>query len=263
MVKFCSLFSGSSGNCLFLGTEKTKILVDAGLSRKSIFNALESIDQSPGDLKGILITHEHTDHIRGAGIISRTLDIPVYATQGTWQGCLNVIGKIDEKNMICIEAGKIFQIDDITVQPYCIPHDANDPVGFCLMSDNKKIAIATDIGKMTKSLLNIFNKSNLLFLESNHDIEMLKTGEYPYYLKQRILGDKGHLCNEIAAKTAVYMVKEGITRIVLGHLSEKNNFKQLAYVTTESEMKKEGIIPGKDVSLEVAERYKAGPVFVL
>lgn len=263
MVKFCSLFSGSSGNCLFFGTENTKILVDAGLSRKDIFNALKQIDQRPDELKGILLTHEHTDHIKGAGILSRTLDIPIYATWGTWQGSLPFIGKISDKNMICIESNKSFDIDDLSVQPYSIPHDANDPVGYCLIAENKKAVIATDIGKMTKSLLKCFEKSDLLFLESNHDIEMLKIGSYPQQLKLRILGDKGHLCNEIAAKTVAYMVKSGVTRVILGHLSEKNNYKELVYVTATTEMKKEGLLPGKDATIEVAERYAVGTMYDL
>lgn len=263
MVNFCSLFSGSSGNCLFFGTEKTKILIDAGLSRKVIFNALEQIDQRPDELKGILLTHEHTDHIKGAGILSRTLDIPIYATWGTWQGCLPSIGKIADKNMVCIEADRPFEIDDLNIQPYSIPHDANDPVGYCLMAENKKAVIATDIGKMTKSLLKCFEKSDLLFLESNHDIEMLKISSYPQSLKLRILGDKGHLCNEVAAKTVAYMVKTGVTRVILGHLSEKNNFKELAYVTAAAEMKKEGILPGRDATIDVADRYMVGTMYDL
>ncbi|HBN84556.1 MAG TPA: MBL fold metallo-hydrolase, partial [Clostridiales bacterium] len=255
MVKFCSLFSGSSGNCLFFGTEQTKILIDAGLSRKAIFNALEQIDQKPDQLKGILLTHEHNDHVRGAGILSRTLDIPIYATEGTWKGCMPVLGEIDEKNMVCIEADKPFEIDDLCIQPYRTPHDANDPVGYCLLAEDKKTVVATDIGKMTRALLKWFEKSDLLFLESNHDIEMLKIGSYPQKLKNRILGDKGHLCNEVAAKTVAYMVKTGVTRVVLGHLSEKNNFKELAYITAVNEMKKEGILPGRDATVEVADRY--------
>lgn len=263
MVKFCSLYSGSSGNCLFFGTEQTKILIDAGLSRKAIFQALEQIDQKPDQLKGILLTHEHNDHIKGAGILSRTLDIPIYATEGTWQACLPLIGDIAEKNMICIEAGKAFEIDDICVQPYSTPHDANDPVGYCLTAEGKKTVVATDIGKMTKALLKWFEKSDLLFLESNHDIEMLKIGSYPWYLKNRILGDKGHLSNETAAKTVAYMVKAGVTKVVLGHLSEKNNFKELAYITTVNEMKKEGILPGIDATIEVADRYTVGTIYDL
>lgn len=261
MIKFCSLFSGSNGNCLFFGNQKTKILIDAGLSRKAVFTALKSIDQDPEDIKGILLTHEHIDHIKGAGVISRTLDIPIYATYGTWQGCLPLMGKLSEKNMVLIEAKKTFNIDDLVIEPFKIPHDANDPVGYCLKSGDNKITIATDIGKMTKSLLNVFQNSSLLFLESNHDIEMLKTGRYPMSLKQRILGDKGHLCNEIAAKTVAYMVKAGVERIVLGHLSEKNNFKELAYVTTAAQMKKEGLHPGKDATVDVADRYAVGRMY--
>jgi phosphoribosyl 1,2-cyclic phosphodiesterase len=263
VVKFCSLFSGSSGNCLLFGTEKTKILIDAGLSRKAIFNALNRIDQRPEEIKGILLTHEHADHVKGVGILSRTLDIPVYATWGTWQGCMSSVGAVSDKNRVCIEANKTFEIDDLTILPYSIPHDANDPVGFCMMADNKKVVVATDLGKMTKSLLKVFEKSDLLFLESNHDVDMLMIGSYPPYLKQRILGDKGHLCNEVAAKTAAYMVKTGVTRVVLGHLSEKNNFKELAYITTANEMKKEGIVPGIDVTVEVADRYTVGCVYDL
>ena len=205
MISFCSLFSGSSGNSLFIKSENARILIDAGVSGISIIKALEEIGENPADLDAILVSHEHNDHCKAVGILSRKFDIPVYATISTWEAMKELIGNVKTHNIKDFIQDKMFNIKDMSIMPFAIPHDAAEPSGFSVFVGDCKITMATDIGHMTNKLLEHFDKSDLLYLESNHDIEMLKAGKYPYSLKQRILGHDGHLSNEMAGKTIAYM----------------------------------------------------------
>ena len=263
MIKFCSLFSGSSGNALFIGTERTKLLIDAGLSGKRILEALCSIGENPAELSAILISHEHVDHVRGAGILSRKQDIPIYANESTWEAMETGLGPVKLENRKCFTTGDCFEIGDICVRPFSIPHDAAEPVGYNFMAEGKKITTATDIGHATNELIDNISESDLLLLESNHDIEMLKVGPYPWPLKKRILGDHGHLSNEIAAKIIAYMAEKGGKRFILGHLSHENNFPELAYQTSYNALTEKKIAVGSDVMLEVARRDRAGSINIL
>jgi phosphoribosyl 1,2-cyclic phosphodiesterase len=260
MIKLCSLFSGSSGNCVFLGTDRAKILIDAGLSGKKIIEALCSIGEKPSDISAILVSHEHSDHIKGAGILSRKFDIPIYANENTWDAMETAIGPISLKNKMYFNAGREFEINDVCISPFNIPHDASAPVGFNFFVNNKKITTATDIGHINKGLLRFLEASDLLFLEANHDIEMLKVGPYPWHLKKRILGDMGHLSNEMAGKVINYLAQKGTRKFVLGHLSKENNFPELAYQTVYNELTENKICVGIDVELCVALRDRAGRV---
>ncbi|MCX7747141.1 MAG: MBL fold metallo-hydrolase [Clostridia bacterium] len=260
MIKICSLFSGSSGNAIFIKTERSKILIDAGLSGKRITEALCSIGENPLELSAILVSHEHSDHIRGAGIISRKFNIPIYANENTWVAMEHDIGPIDIKNKLYFTTENEFEIGDVSIKAFSIPHDAADPVGFNFFANNKKLTIATDIGHITKGLLEYFVNSDLLFLESNHDIEMLKVGPYPWNLKKRILGENGHLSNEMAGKVITYIAEKGTKKFILGHLSRENNFPELAYQTVYNALYEKNIHPGIDVSLEVAMRDRTGSV---
>jgi phosphoribosyl 1,2-cyclic phosphodiesterase len=263
MVKFCSLFSGSSGNSLLLMSENTKILIDAGLSAKRIVAALAAINEKPSDIAAILVSHEHSDHSKGVGILSRKYNIPIYANMTTWHEMSRIIGEVLPQNTKYFEYNESFFIGDIEVKPFPIPHDAVMPAGFSIFAEGNKVTIATDIGHMTNSLLESFEGSDLLFLESNHDPEMLKVGPYPYSLKMRILGKDGHLSNEIAGKTIAHMVGRGTKRFILGHLSKENNFPELAYETVCSCLHAKNICPKKDISLEVALRDSVGRVVEL
>ncbi len=260
MIKFCSLFSGSSGNCIFLGTDKTKILIDTGLSAKRIIEALGSIGEKPSDISAVLISHEHIDHIRGAGIFSRKFDVPIYANENTWRAMEALIGPVNIKNKRHFDVGREFEITDVCVNPFNIPHDAADPVGFNFYTGNKKITTATDIGHINKELLKYLEGSDLLFLESNHDVEMLKVGPYPWHLKKRIMGDRGHLSNETAGKVIAYMAQKGTRRFLLGHLSRENNFPELAYQTVCNALGEKRISAGMDVELSVALRDRVGKI---
>ena len=254
MVRFCSLFSGSSGNALFVCTDQTKLLIDAGMSAKRIINALCSIGETPDELSAILVTHEHSDHIKGAGIISRKFNTPVFANKNTWEAMEQHIGPVDVKNKVYFENGADFKIGDITIRAFCIPHDASDPVGFNFFVGDKKITTATDIGHMNKELLDNLEESDFLLIESNHDVEMLKVGPYPYHLKKRILGERGHLSNDMASKVVAYLAEKGTKKFMLGHLSKENNFPELAYQTVLNLLNEKNIAVGRDIHLDVVLR---------
>lgn len=260
MIKFCSLFSGSSGNSLFIAAGNTKILIDAGLSGKRIIGALHSIGENPSELSAILVSHEHSDHTRGVGIVSRKFDVPIYANESTWGMMEKEIGPVDARNRLYFNTGTDFEIGSILVKAFSIPHDASEPVGFNFCFKDKKITTATDIGHITKELVNNFYMSDLILLESNHDVEMLKVGPYPYYLKKRILGDRGHLSNEMAAKVIAHLAENGTKRFLLGHLSKENNFPELAYQTAYNALTEKKICVGSDIMLEVALRDRTSMV---
>jgi len=263
MIKVCSLFSGSSGNCIFVSSSETAVLIDAGLSGRKIEKALESIGESFDRISAILVTHEHIDHIYGAGVLSRRYNIPVYANSETWEAMRPFLGKMAPGHIRCIDVGQPLEIGDIQVKSFPIPHDAACPVGYNLFIKDKKITIATDIGHINRGLLSNFEKSDMILLESNHDIEMLKTGPYPWPLKQRIMGDFGHLCNDMAGKVVAYLAEYGTKLFLLGHLSKENNFPELAYQTVCNALMQKKINPGKDIYLEVAHRDKASKVLYI
>ncbi|NLU52239.1 MAG: MBL fold metallo-hydrolase [Clostridiaceae bacterium] len=263
MIKVCSLFSGSSGNCIFVSNGDTAVLIDAGVSGKRIEEALKSIGESFDKIAGIFITHEHSDHISGAGILSRRYKIPIYANSLTWNAMRPFLGKLTPDLIRHIETGREHIIGDMTVRPFPIPHDAACPVGYNIFIDGKKITIATDIGHMNKELLSNLVKSDMVLLESNHDIDMLMTGRYPWPLKQRILSDNGHLCNEMAGKTVAYLAECGTKLFLLGHLSKENNFPELAYQTVCNALLEKRINPTKDVYLDVAHRDRASKVLYI
>lgn len=264
MISFCSLASGSSGNSQFIGNKTTKILLDAGLSGKYIREALCGIGVNGEDLDGIVITHEHSDHVKGVGVMMRKYDLPIYLTEGTWESIKNSIGKINEDKVNIIEKGKEFCIKDILVKPISISHDAIDPVAYKFVNGEGSVGVLTDLGIYTDEIVDEVKTCDLVMLEANHDIEMLKMGSYPYYLKRRILSSVGHLSNETSGEMASKLVKNGITRnIILGHLSKENNFPELAYETVKNVMESEEIYIGKDIMLNMTYRDKISGLYVI
>ena len=250
MFKFCNLYSGSSGNCSFIESDNTKILVDAGNSCKKITEGLDSININIKDLDGILVTHEHLDHIKGLSVISKKYNIPIYINEKTLS---NINQDITKSEKILFKSNEKFEINDLKINPFSIPHDAADPCGFSITHEDKKITIATDIGHIEKSTINNIVGSSFLLLESNYETEMLKCSQYPYMLKKRILGPNGHLSNDDAANTISLLVKNGIDNIMLGHLSEHNNFPELAYKTVTESLISNKIDTNK-IKLSVANR---------
>ena len=188
MLNFCSLYSGSSGNSLFVETNNTKILIDAGVSCKKIEKALNELEIEPNSLDGILVTHEHSDHVQGLGTLSKKFDLPVFVNQETLDAMPKQKDKISDKNIKTFKISDKFEIGDLIINPFSIPHDAANPCGFTICNDNKKISVATDIGHMTNDILKNLEESSFILLEANYDPEVLKCSSHPFSLKSRIAG---------------------------------------------------------------------------
>ena len=260
-IKFCSLSSGSSGNCQYVETDRTRILIDAGFSGKRIESLLSSINVSATDIDYILVTHEHIDHVRGVGVLSRRYDIPILANKNTW---LNMkIGKIKDENIKIIESDEDLELGDLRVRPFKIFHDASDPVGFCIYYKNVKISIMTDTGCVNDSMKSKIRGSSLYLMESNHDVKMLKEGSYPYYLKKRILSTNGHLSNEDAGKVLSEVLSGNGETVLLAHLSKENNIPSLAHETVKEYMEGCGIDIHRDISLDLTYRDRPTKVYTL
>lgn len=234
MAKFCNLFSGSSGNCTYIETSTAKILVDAGVSCQKIVKGLSSIGVEIDEITAILITHEHIDHTKALKAITKKYNTPVYATPKTWTQMETL--NVNDDCKFYFTANENFQIGDIIVHPFSIPHDAVDPCGFSIFADDKKITVATDIGHVEQNLIEEMSGSDVVLVESNYDNDTLLCGAYPYFLKKRISGDMGHLSNEATSKLIKTLYENGVTKFILGHLSKENNFPELAYQTVLNEL---------------------------
>lgn len=262
-MKACTLASGSSGNAVYIATEDTKILVDAGLSGRAILSRLEAIGVAGDELDAILVTHEHNDHIKGIGVLSRRFDLPVYATEATWQAMPTGIGEIREDNRCYITAGEGVDIGCQKVEVFGTSHDAADPVGFTFTHHRHKVGLATDTGCLNNKIRQRLTDSELLIFEANHDLQMLKQGSYPWPLKQRILSDRGHLSNMAAGHCLASLVSGQTKGVVLAHLSKENNCPDLAYSTVAAILEQKGLKPGIDPVLEVAPRETPGRLWDL
>lgn len=258
MFQFCSLYSGSTGNSSIVQSNKTKILVDVGESAKKIAEALASINVNPFSIDAILITHEHSDHVKGLAVFSKKYNVPVYANIETWNAMQKYKEKLNEENIKTFTFNK-FKIGDIEVNPFPIPHDAANPCGFNLFHDNKKMSIATDIGHMSKEIITNLSDSSFLLLEANYEPEILKCSSYPYMLKERIKGPNGHLSNSDAGKTISYLIDHGLNKVMLGHLSKENNFPELAYKTVVEELIEHNY-DENSLNLSIANRYETSPI---
>lgn len=254
-MKLGSIASGSSGNCIFVGSDKTNLLVDAGISGKRIENGLNNIDIKPDTIQGILITHEHSDHVSGLGVMARRYHMPIYATYETVMaiGRIKSLGEISGELFHYIEPDKSFYINDILVEPFSTSHDASNPVCYTMEADGGKVGIATDLGKYDEYIIDKLNDSDLLMIEANHDTNMLLVGKYPYYLKQRILGDRGHLSNDTSADLISKLINKKKQHIILAHLSKENNYEELAYETVLCELMRLGV-GLSELNLSVAHR---------
>lgn len=236
MFNFCSLYSGSSGNSLFVETSNTKLLIDVGESSKKVESALNEIKVDANDIDAILVTHEHSDHIKGLSTFSKKFNIPIYANRETWGAIPETKEKVSEENQKIFTINKKFDVGDLKIVPFSIPHDAVNPCGFNIFYEDKKISVATDIGHMDNKLIKNLEESSFILLESNYDPNILKCSRYPYYLKERIAGPNGHLSNDAAGKTISYLLNTGLKSVMLGHLSKESNFPELAYKTVIDEL---------------------------
>ena len=260
MLELCAIASGSSGNCICVGDDNTHVLIDAGISGKRIENGLHEFDLKANEMQGILVTHEHIDHIAGIGVLARRYGIPIYSTEGTIEAIKGSksVGKIDESLFQIITPGKRFSIGDLIFKPISISHDAADPVAYKVFNGNKTVAVITDLGNYNQGIVDELQGLDALLLEANHDIKMLQMGPYPYPLKQRILGDRGHLSNERSGQLLSDILHDHFGTVMLGHLSKENNYEELAYEAVRLEVTM-GDTPYKadDFPMVVARRDSA------
>lgn len=256
-MELFSIASGSSGNCICVGNDRSHVMIDAGVSGKRIEEGMNTYDYTTSDMDGILITHEHSDHIMGLGVIARKYGLPIYATKGTVDAILtsSSVGKIDTDLFHVIEEGVEFAVGDLTIMPMSISHDAADPVAYLLTDGTHRIGVVTDLGVYNEEIIRQMQGLDAVLLEANHDINMLQVGSYPYPLKQRILGEKGHLSNEASGQLLGRILHDNMKHILLGHLSKENNYAQLAYETVRLEISLgDNPYRGNDFPIEVARR---------
>ena len=243
-MRLCSIASGSSGNCIYVGDDQTHLLVDTGISKKRIEEGLSKLEIKGDELEGILITHEHVDHIQGLGVFSRKYEIPIYATPGTIEGIRN-----------CKSLGKL---------PEGLLHEIEIDHSFSLGNEKKSVAVATDLGVYDDYTVEHLSDLNAVVLEANHDIHMLEVGPYPYPLKRRVMGDRGHLSNELSGKLLCDILHDDLQYVVLGHLSKENNYEELAYETVKLEISiGDNPYKGDDIPMMVAKRDQVSDIITL
>lgn len=264
-MRVCSIASGSSGNCIYVGDEKNHILIDAGISRKRIVEGLAEIGVAPEQLDAIFVTHEHSDHIQGINMMVKMFGTPVFATGGTLDGiCMkDSKGVIGRDKLYQLYADEPVSIGQLKIMPFWMSHDAAEPVCYCVESGGHKLGMATDLGMFDDYIIEHLSGSDILLLEANHDISMLEAGKYPYPLKRRILSNRGHLSNEDSGRLLCQLSQKRLRHVFLAHLSKENNYPQLAYEAVKCQIWEEMGINKLPFELMVAERDKPSPMVVL
>ena len=261
-LAICSLASGSSGNCYLIKSNKAAILADAGISGRQISLRLGALGLGTDCINAVVVTHEHSDHTMGLSVLAKSEGVKFFLSEGTEREITELHGK---ENVRAFSTGESFDIEDIRVNTFHLSHDAADPAGYSFVSGGKKISIVTDTGIVTDEIFNAVKDSDILVLESNHDVSMLKIGPYPWFLKQRILSDHGHLSNDAAAEVLMRIAAEekGAIKqrqILLAHLSRENNFPEMALATVDNILEAEGLVPGKEFLVSALSREESGPL---
>ena len=250
-IELIPLFSGSSGNCILVRAGSTCVLVDAGVSARSVTTALTAAGYDIGQIQGILVTHEHADHIKGIPMLAKKYGTPVYASAGTWRAMHGKFRDCPHFSPFTLPGGS-FYIGSLCIEPFALSHDAAEPTGYAFFSGGEKASVATDTGYLSRGLIRALEGSKSILLESNHDPEMLQTGPYPYVLKQRVASRKGHLSNEDCARALVHLANTGTQKAILAHLSRQNNDPALAHRVSSEALAQEGLDMERDFSLSVA-----------
>lgn len=262
-LQFCSFASGSSGNSYLVKDEDTAILIDAGISGKRILEGLADTDTPRDQVAALLITHEHIDHVQSIPVLTKRIpDLAVYANEPTWE---NIQRPVANRHREVFRTGREFRIGGMTIRSFPVPHDAAQPVGFSVFAGGRQISVCTDVGHVTEEIREEIRDADLLVLEANHEREMLLMGRYPYPLKQRILGDEGHLSNISAGECLGQLVeaREKRRQVLLGHLSRENNDPHVALLTVRNALEEKDIFPGGDLQLQVASRQERSRLFVV
>lgn len=262
-MRICCIASGSSGNCTYVGTDASHILIDAGISGKKTREGVESLNLKLNEIDAIFLTHEHSDHIKGLGIILRKFDIPVYGTPGTIDAVMKCtdIGDFDHALLHTVEPDEKFILKDMCIRPVSIAHDAAQPCGYRIENEGRSFGIITDIGSYDEYTIDSMKNLNAMMIEANHDVRMLQTGRYPYMLKKRILSDHGHLSNEKAGDFLDSILNDNIKSLIIGHLSHENNLPELAYEAVRAEIEMSGSkYHANDFPLIVAKRTQRSEI---
>ena len=265
-MRIAPIASGSSGNCIYVGDDNTHLLVDVGISAKAVEDGLKGLDLCLDDIDAILITHEHSDHIKGLGVLERKREIPVYASMGTIEGIYstNSLGSFNLDVIKSLRDLNPFTINEFTVYPHPVSHDANEPLCFSFKQGNSKAAIVTDLGIYDNELILELGQLDFILAEANHDVRMLQLGPYSYSLKRRILSDKGHLSNEASGRFISSLLNDNVKGIMLGHLSDKNNLPDLAYEAVKVEIElADNKYKGLDFPIYVAKRNELSQIINL
>ncbi|MFM1653522.1 MBL fold metallo-hydrolase [Brevibacillus sp. B_LB10_24] len=256
-MRFSVLASGSTGNAIYVGTDRTSLLIDVGITGKQADAALQEIGVNPAELKAILVTHEHVDHIKGVGVLARRYNIPIYTNQKTWGELDGQIGTITEDQRRFFEIGEMKEFEDLAVESFGISHDAAEPMGFCFYHGKKKLSVATDLGYVSERIKQTIRGADAYVFEANHDVEMLRMSHYPWSIKRRILSDVGHLSNETAGEALTDILQGQAERVYLAHLSKENNMAELARLTVKNILEEKGLKVGDDTHLR--ETYPHRP----
>ncbi len=254
-VRACTLVSGSSGNSIFVQNRDTSLLVDAGVNAKQLEMAMRERDIDPAKLQGILLTHEHSDHMQGLSVLARRFALPVYLTHQTYLAAKDRLAYFERMDIRFIQADQTFEIGNMAIKPFHVPHDAAEPLGFRIDTGHGVISVASDIGHWTETIADTVSGSDMVFIEANYDHDMLWGGPYPWPLKKRIDSETGHLSNNECGDAISSLILEGSTRFILIHLSKENNRPDLAYTNIESLIHECGAKNGQDYTMLTAPRF--------
>ncbi|MFB4213762.1 MBL fold metallo-hydrolase [Shouchella sp. JSM 1781072] len=254
-MRFSVLASGSTGNAMYVETPSQRILVDAGLTGKKMDELFKKIDRDPKQIDALLVTHEHSDHIKGVGIFARKHNLPIYANEKTWNVMEKQLGQLTIDQKFHFNQETVKQFGDLEIESFGVSHDAVDPMFYCFRHEGRKLVIATDMGYVSERIKKTIVGANAYVFESNHDLNMLRVGRYPWNVKRRILSDMGHVSNEDAALALHDVVGDTQSHVYLAHLSLDNNMKDLARMTVKQVLEQEGHQVGSSIHLHDTDPY--------
>lgn len=260
MFSFSVLASGSSGNAVLVLADDVRLLIDAGISARRLDRSLQQHGVNPDQLTAVVVTHEHRDHVHGLRVFARRHAVPIWATGGTWTELGDLSAEVGSERCFTLTAGKVVYFGGVAAEPVAVSHDAREPVMFCFHHGGTKLVLATDLGFVGDRLRGAIADADAYILESNHDVGMLRAGAYPWHLKRRILGDKGHLSNEAAGETLAEVIGNRTTRVVLAHLSEENNAPEVAKAAVQAILMQEDL---GHLPIEVAPRHESTPLYAV